>query len=180
MNVRLEGPVVNPSSHASPNRLEGTAAPAWCSRVVLLLGADVRSTDDVTSHSKDWAIHRGAAVFVENSINITVEGLTFDQVSGNAIMFSNAVKDSAIRKCTFNAVGDSAIAMLGSTQLMLGTKGKGLLPTNNVVEQNIVDTVGVYGKQTSAYFKAKADSNIVRNNIFMNGPRAGKCSSITS
>jgi len=58
---------------------------------------------------------------------------------------------------TFNAVGDSAIAMLGSTHLMVGITGKGLFPTNNLIEQNIVDTVGVYGKQTSAYFKGKSN-----------------------
>ena len=121
----------------------------------------------------DWAIHRGAAVFIEDSAQITVEGFAFDQVSGNAIMFSNAVSNSTIRQCTFDAVGDSAIAMVGSSQLMVGTKGKGLMPTNNLIEKNIVDTVGVYGKQTSAYFKAKSDSNLVRNNVFMNGPRAG-------
>ena len=120
------------------------------------------------------AIHRGAAVFVEDSRDVVVEGFAFDQVSGNAVMFSNDVADSTIRKSTFEAVGDSAIAMLGSTELMLGLKGRGgLFPTNNTIEQNIVDTVGVYGKQTSAYFKAKSSANVVRNNVFMNGPRAG-------
>ena len=63
--------------------------------------------------------------------------------------------------------------MLGSTQQMVGTHGKGLFPAHNLVESNIVDTVGVYGKQTSAYFKAKSRENVVRNNVFMNGPRAG-------
>eukprot|EP00040_Diaphanoeca_grandis_P016432 m.84756 g.84756 ORF g.84756 m.84756 type:complete len:1009 (-) comp25800_c0_seq1:252-3278(-) len=121
----------------------------------------------------DWAIHRGAAVFVENANSITLEGLSFDQPSGNAVMFSNQVENSVISKCTFEKVGDSAIAMVGSTQLMVGTAGKGLFPTNNTVVGNIVDTVGVYGKQTSAYFKGKSNGNTVRNNIFMNGPRAG-------
>ena len=113
----------------------------------------------------DWSIHRGAAVFVEGARNITLEGLTFDQVSGNAILFSNDVTDSTIRKCSFKDVGDSAIAMLGSTQQMVGTHGKGLFPAHNLIEANIVDTVGVYGKQTSAYFKAKSRENTVRNNV---------------
>ena len=121
----------------------------------------------------DWSIHRGAAIFVEGARNITLEGLEFDQVSGNAVLFSNAVSDSIIRKCSFKDVGDSAIAMLGSSQQMVGTQGKGLFPAHNLIESNIVDTVGVYGKQTSAYFKAKSRANIVRNNVFMNGPRAG-------
>jgi hypothetical protein len=121
----------------------------------------------------DWSIHRGAAVFVEDSSDITIEGLTFDQVSGNALMFSNEVMDSTVRKCLFKEVGDSAISMLGSTQQMVGVAGKGLYPSRNLIESNLVDVVGVYGKQTSAYFKAKSRANVVRRNVFMNGPRAG-------
>ena len=121
----------------------------------------------------DWSIHRGAALFVEASSDITIEGLTFDQVSGNALMFSNEVMDSTVRKCLFKDVGDSAISMLGSTQQMVGTAGKGLYPSHNLIESNVVDVVGVYGKQTSAYFKAKSRANVVRKNVFMNGPRAG-------
>lgn len=109
----------------------------------------------------DWAIHRGAAVFVEDSTNVTLEGLVFDQVSGNAVMLSNAVNASTVRKCLFDRVGDSAIAVLGSTELMLGlaSEGSGKLPSGNLIEANLVDTVGVYGKQTSAYFKGKAKVN---------------------
>ena len=32
----------------------------------------------------DWSIHRGAAVFVEGSSDITIEGLTFDQVEATS------------------------------------------------------------------------------------------------
>lgn len=121
----------------------------------------------------DWSIYRGAALFVEDSTNVTLEGLVFDQVSGNAILFSDAVNASTVRKCLFDRVGDSAIAMLGSSELMLGlqSEGSGKFPSNNLIEGNLVDTVGVYGKQTSAYFKGKAKANVVRNNVFMNGPR---------
>ena len=51
----------------------------------------------------------------------------------------------------------------------VGTAGKGLFPSFNTIEANLIDTVGVYGKQTSAYFKAKSRENTVRNNIMMNG-----------
>eukprot|EP01045_Picozoa_sp_COSAG04_P007717 COSAG04_NODE_410_length_14788_cov_3.137926_7_plen_227_part_00 len=67
----------------------------------------------------DWSIHRGAAVFVEAAQNVTLEALDFDQVSGNAVMLSNEVVHSAVRKCSFKDVGDSAIALLGSTQQMV-------------------------------------------------------------
>lgn len=123
----------------------------------------------------DWAIHRGAALFVEDARNVTMEGLTFDQVGGNAVMLSNDVRDSVVRGCVFTDTGDSAVALLGSTRLMVGTQrdGRGRLPTRNLVAGNLVRTVGVYGKQTSAYFKAKARANAVRGNVFANGPRAG-------
>lgn len=123
--------------------------------------------------SGDWSIHRGATLFVEDSSNVTLEGLEFDQVSGNAVMFSNEVTHSVLRKCLFKNTGDSAISMLGSSKQMIGTTGNGLFPSYNLIESNVVDTVGVYGKQTSAYFKAKSRENTVRNNVFMNGPRAG-------
>lgn len=51
----------------------------------------------------DWAIHRGAAFFVENASNIVLEGITFDQPGGNAVMFSNRVLKSTIRGCYFQA-----------------------------------------------------------------------------
>ena len=51
----------------------------------------------------------------------------------------------------------------------VGTAGKGLFPSFNTIEANLIDTVGVYGKQTSGYFKAKSRENTVRNNIMMNG-----------
>ena len=36
----------------------------------------------------DWSIHRGAALFVEGSRDITIEGLTFDQVSADYDMMT--------------------------------------------------------------------------------------------
>ena len=153
---------------------------------------------------------------IQDSKDIAVEGVVFDQPGGNGLMLSNNVLDCAVRKCTFKDVGDSAIAILGSSDLMVGTGNRcasdsrwdcaktdvcfyhsGRFPSNNIIESNLVDTVGVnivardcelksdccltqpcvelfvciqvYGKQTSAYFKAKARSNIVRDNVFMNG-----------
>ena len=60
-------------------------------------------------------------------------------------------------------------ADLGPRVQQVGTAGKGLFPSFNTIEANLIDTVGVYGKQTSAYFKAKSRENTVRNNIMMNG-----------
>jgi hypothetical protein len=46
-------------------------------------------------------------------------------------------------------------------------------PAFNTIERNWVDTVGVWVKQSAAYFKAIARANTIRSNVFMNGPRSG-------
>ena len=49
----------------------------------------------------------------------------------------------------------------------------GMYGGNNLIANNLVDTVGVFGKQTSAFFKALTHSNTIKDNVFVNGPRAG-------
>ncbi len=142
----------------------------------------------------DWSVHRGAAVFVGGpAADVSIEGCFFDQVGGNAVMLSNGVRDSLVADNTIIQAGDSAIVCLGSTQFFNGTRAaqqhgppaaaaaaagtpppRGLFgfPTANTIRHNLVDTVGVFGKQTSAYFKALSDSNVVLENVFLNGPRA--------
>jgi hypothetical protein len=70
----------------------------------------------------DWSIHRGAAVFIEDSSNITVAACTFNQTGGNALMLSNDVTDSAILDNEFVYTGDSAIATLGSSDRIFATE----------------------------------------------------------
>jgi hypothetical protein len=121
----------------------------------------------------DWSLHRNAAVFIDGASNIAVAGLLFDQPGGNAIMLSNSVVNSSVVNCSFISCGDSAILSVGSSRLMNGTGDQGLFPTRNLIQGNLVDTVGVFGKETSAYFKSMSNSNVVRDNVFQNGPRAG-------
>ena len=46
-------------------------------------------------------------------------------------------------------------------------------PAHNTIVGNHFDTVGVYMKQTSCYFKAITYANTISNNICHDGPRAG-------
>lgn len=119
----------------------------------------------------DWSIHRGSAVFLENAESISVTDCHFDQPGGNGLMLSNYVGFSSILRNDFTFCGDSAVCSLGSSQLMT-SEGRHF-PIQNVIERNHIHDVGVFGKQTSAYFKAIAMGNLVRFNIMYNGPRAG-------
>ena len=54
----------------------------------------------------DWSIHRGGALFVEDSSNITIASCVFNQTGGNAVMLSNNVVDSRVTGNEFVHTGD--------------------------------------------------------------------------
>ena len=125
----------------------------------------------------DWSIHRGAAVFVDGAEGCTVEACLFDQPGGNGLMLSNYVAKSTIVNNSFIQVGDSAILAVGSSKLFDATCSSPWspapsMPTRNLLQGNLVDTVGVFGKQTAGYFKALSDSNRFVENVLVNGPRS--------
>ena len=104
---------------------------------------------------------------------ISVRNTLFEKLNGNALMLSNDVSNSQILNNSFINIGESAMLAVGSSRLLDATAGLGRLPTKNLFEGNLVDTVGIFGKQTSGYFKAVARENIFRKNVMFNGPRAG-------
>merc|ERR1719460_3077857 len=55
----------------------------------------------------DWSIHRGAAVFVQDSSRIRISGCIFNQTGCNAVLFSNSVVNSSITGNEFVHIGDS-------------------------------------------------------------------------
>ena len=126
----------------------------------------------------DWSIHRGAAVLIEDSSNVTVQGCTFNQTGGNAVMLSNDVTDSAILENEFVYTGDSAIATLGTSDRIFATTPT--YPNRIMIRGNHIHEVGVYGKQTSCYFQALASNVSLIDNLCYNGPRAGLVRSVSS
>ena len=119
----------------------------------------------------DWSVHRGAAVFVQNAERISVDNVKFDQVGGNAVFFSSYVVNSSVTNSDFWRTGDSAILAVGSTKLADALSPT--FPQNTIIDSNWIDTVGVYMKQTSCYFKSITSGTIISNNLCYNGPRAG-------
>jgi hypothetical protein len=49
------------------------------------------------SSGGDWAIHRGAAVFVDGAHDVRIEGNHFDQVDGNGLFLSRHVRNCTVR-----------------------------------------------------------------------------------
>ena len=118
----------------------------------------------------DWSIHRGAAFLATNAQHVEVVGCRFNQTGGNAVLLSGNCTNSTVSHCEFVHTGDSAIVLLGLTDAIDATKQT--YPNHNLIANNHIREVGVYGKQTSCIFHALAANTTVRENVCYNGPRS--------
>ena len=119
----------------------------------------------------DWSIHRGGAVFVEQADGFLLQNCLFDSPGGNGVFLSNYVRNAVIEGNEFVYTGDSAIAAIGSADLIDGTNGN--QPRGTKILGNFAHETGIYGKQTSPYGQALACQTEIVGNVFFNGPRAG-------
>lgn len=119
----------------------------------------------------DWSIHRGGTVFVQGATHINISNNVFDQTGGNALFLSEHVRNCTIAWNEFRWTGDSAIAAVGRSAMIDGMKNT--FPAGNMIANNHIHDIGVFGKQTSCYFQSLACGNILQDNVCYNGPRAG-------
>jgi hypothetical protein len=132
----------------------------------------------------DWALQRTAAVFVTHAERIAVDACSFERLDGNGIMFSGYVRNASLTRSEFTWTGGTAIAQWGDTEGTganaslypkgMGWDGRGgMQPRGTTVAHNLVHELGIWEKQSAAYFQAKACLTNLEGNIFYNGPRAG-------
>ena len=119
----------------------------------------------------DWAIHRGGAVFVEGVDGFLIQNCLFDAPGGNGLFLSNYVRNAIVEGNEFIYTGDSAIAAIGSAELIDGTDGN--QPRGTVITGNLMHEIGIFGKQTAGYVQSLACQTNVTGNVIFNGPRAG-------
>jgi hypothetical protein len=118
----------------------------------------------------DWSLHRGGMVFIEDAKNISLYGCNFHQPNGNGVFLSGSTSGADVQGCDFSAVGDSAVALLGSSDLMDASGDT--LPHHNVFAHNHIHEVGVYGKQVAAFTQALAHHQTWSRNVVHGSPRA--------
>ena len=119
----------------------------------------------------DWAIHRGGAVFVEGVDGFLIQNCLFDAPGGNGLFLSNYVRNAIVEGNEFIYMGDSAIAAIGSAELIDGTDGN--QPRGTVITGNLMHEIGIFGKQTAGYVQSLACQTNFTGNVIFNGPRAG-------
>jgi hypothetical protein len=118
----------------------------------------------------DWALHRGGAIFVERSNNVTIRGCRFWRLDGTGIFLSRRTRYVTIQNNRFEWMGENAIATWGETNEYDGTDEN--FPLHTLIEGNVMRELGIYQKQSSAVGQNKAALTTIRNNVMFNMPRA--------
>ena len=118
----------------------------------------------------DWSLYKGAAFQIANSLKTTVKGCTFSRLDGSAIILTERTRQITIEECEFEWLGESAVAAWGRTDEWDGRDGR--QPRDTLIRRNVVREIGIYEKQSSAWFQAKSCNNRLVDNIFFNMPRA--------
>eukprot|EP00051_Salpingoeca_urceolata_P008274 m.104752 g.104752 ORF g.104752 m.104752 type:complete len:485 (+) comp15664_c0_seq1:1096-2550(+) len=127
----------------------------------------------------DWALERMGAVFFENTFGVVVDGLEATRLGGNGIMLSKYNWAALVQNSSFAWLGGSAIALWGWTDEITdgGIHGidstAGDFPRHTVIQNNLFREIGVWEKQSSAVFEAKAAESLITRNVVFNLARAG-------
>eukprot|EP00937_MAST-01D_sp_MAST-1D-sp2_P001006 g1006.t1 len=127
----------------------------------------------------DWALERFGAIFMQNTEGATVDKCKVWRASGNGIMLSAYNLRPTITGSEFAWMGGSAIAAWGYTDEISdggihGIDGTTMdFPRYTLVEGNLFHEIGVWEKQSSAFFQAKTAQSTLRNNLVFNLGRAG-------
>ena len=127
----------------------------------------------------DWSLERMGVVFIENSVNIDISKCKFWKLGGNSIMISKSALHTTVQLNEFAWLGSSAVAAWGWTDEISdngihgydGTTGD--FPRYTTIIGNLFREIGIWEKQSSAYFQAKSAESVVRGNIVFNLARAG-------
>jgi hypothetical protein len=182
------------ANHSSSSSLAATVPPlsgAVLATVIALNGSKANPVTDVSFTgigfgrtrptyldiherpiSGDWAIHRGGTVLVTGASNASFFHCNFSRTGGNALFFSRSVRGSTVRACEFFSTGESAVVAYGDMDYETGSALARDYPSGLVIERCLMHELGVWGKQTSAFFQGLSGNNIFRNNVAFGGPRA--------
>ena len=120
----------------------------------------------------DWSFHRSAALHVQNSTNMHVHNCTFRRLNGNAFLLSGYNRYTYLQRSTFEYIGQNAAAAWGYTTNSYYNGTAGLQPRYTYIQQNFFHDIGIFQKQSAAWFQAKSALTFVEQNVMFNLPRA--------
>jgi len=118
----------------------------------------------------DWSFFKEAAVFLEDTKNVKIVDCKFKRLDGNGVLLYGRNRNTKIEGSEFAWLGESAMAAWGRTNEWDGRNGD--QPRGTTIKNNVVREIGIYEKQSSAWFQAKACQTTISGNVFFNMPRA--------
>jgi hypothetical protein len=128
----------------------------------------------------DWAMQRTAAVFLEGTDGVVIEGCQFKYLGGIGLMLSGYNRRHVVNASQFSYLGGTAVAAWGFTSSIdpsvpagVGIDGTaGNFPRGTQMIGCTCHEIGTVEKQSSCYFGAKTAETTVQGCSFFNGPRA--------
>eukprot|EP00912_Choanoflagellata_sp_UC4_P000019 UC4_evm2s13 len=118
----------------------------------------------------DYSIHRGGAITLIGTENVTIDHNLFDGVGGNGVWMHAYNRHALISANEMRNLGENGVGLTGETEWVDGTGGN--QPRFNTVSGNIIHHLGIYTKQACAVFSAVSCQNLIEENVFFHGPRA--------
>jgi len=119
----------------------------------------------------DWSVRRDAALVLNGTSGVLVDACFFIGLGGNAALITGWNRGATISNSVFRFVGDNAVVSLGNVNVMDGTALD--CPVGTIVKLNLISEIGLYTKQSGAYYHALSVNATVTGNIMFNMPRAG-------
>lgn len=139
----------------------------------------------------DWGIVRSGAVFIEGASHCSVKNCFFDAVGGNAVFINNYAESIEVSGNVISECGESAVCLVGKSHLNFEDSYKcefcGAdhpwswdnpsleIPSNCLIDNNLIHDIGVFGKQVAGVFLSIAKSNTISHNHIYKTPRAAIC-----
>jgi hypothetical protein len=146
-------------------------------RNVLIQGLTLTQTsnthmrDYMVPSGGDWSVHRGGAVYLTNTKNVTITRDLFTQLGSNGLALIDYNDATIISLNEFVWIGDSGVILVGSTD---GIDGFSVAsqPANTLIQSNLFHEIGIYIKQSSPVLITISRSVSITGNLMFNMPRA--------
>ncbi|KAH9249703.1 hypothetical protein BASA81_012499 [Batrachochytrium salamandrivorans] len=125
----------------------------------------------------DWTVTRQGAVVLESVFKAKVTACVFRNLGGNGLFVSNAAQDVEITRNDFQALGSSAVLLVGDPLFANSTAHNRKLHVDNhvdrvLVKENVMSELGLEVKQSSGVFLALAKSVRIERNVVFDCSRA--------
>jgi hypothetical protein len=120
--------------------------------------------------SGDWSLYHGAALDIHGAKNVAVDNCAFVRLDNNAIILTGYTRNVSIVNNTAAWLGMNFAAAWGDTDGVDATNGN--QPRGTLLTGNLVGELGIWEKQSSFWFQAKACLSTIADNVIFNLPRA--------